>query len=251
MSLSGRATPKEAFFALCLVACVVVVLRPFGERKAMEYTARQAKIEQLLKDSNRELLSFYGTTPWLIDQAVEPHLREVTRVDETLNAIARISREIEQDTLKTQHFVSRGLLHESLGELTAAQEDFARVIQIAPNTSHGLRGDLARVLARQARFKEALSQLDQTPFQDMEIQKTRAYVLIGLGKNQEALKLYEKLRKFDESPSSHWGWAAALRRLGQKEKADKEFTGIRGNHPRFCIHWPVSDDPGFHGECRE
>ncbi len=251
MSRHGRANSKEALFALSLVACVIVILRPFGERKFEEYTDRQAKLSQLLQDSNRELVIQSSTTPWLMDRAIEPHLREVIRVDETLKAIARISRDIEHDPQKTQHLVSRGLLHESLGDLTAAQKDFAQVIRLAPNISHGIRGDLARVLARQGRFKEALSQLDQTPYRDLAIQETRAYVLIGLRQEREALKLYEKLYEADDAPSIRWGRAAALRRLGEKEKAEKEFAKVQNEHPRFCLHWPVSDDPGFHGECRE
>ncbi len=251
MSRSRRANPKEALFALCLVAGVVVILRPFGERKFAEYTARQAKFGQLLQDSNRELVVSYGATPWQLGKGIEPHLREVTRVDETLKAIARLSREIELAPQKTQHFVSRGLFYESLGDLMAAQKDFAQVIRVAPNTSHGIRGDLARVLARQGQFKEALSQLDQTPYQDMAVQETRAYILIGLRQEREALKLYEKLFEVNDSPSIRWGRAAALRRLGEKEKAEKEFAKVQNEHPRFCLHWPVKDDPGFHGECRE
>lgn len=119
-----------------------------------------------------------------------------------------------------------GVSYERLGEFNEAEEQFVEVLKARPNYPESYV-NLASVLIKQARFKDATELLSEAEIKlasSAPVLTTHAWVLIRLDKLPEAKAKLEQSLTFDSSLAltyNHLGVVYTL--LGEKAKADEAF----------------------------
>ncbi|MGE0494491.1 MAG: tetratricopeptide repeat protein [Vulcanimicrobiota bacterium] len=125
--------------------------------------------------------------------------------------------EVLQAAKSSQELAHRARLQLALGHYQQALADFERAEPLTPE----MVCEKAYCLGLLGRYDQGLTRLSQAPASTRQ-QEVRGYLLVGLGRHQQAVAAYTQALAKHETGQALWGRARAYRRLGQWKLARED-----------------------------